>query len=104
MRAIPGMGGRKMDDIICEKCKGNNFGTFVQYGSWIVRCVDCKACGPVTSFIAIHPHLAGHYHAVEVDEELQSKGTIFEGDIKEGLEVIKAEAQKGKMIQLQRVV
>jgi hypothetical protein len=94
----------KENELICENCKGRNFGSFIHYGSWTLKCLDCKASGLVTSFLAVSSNLAGDFEAIEVDEDLNSKARIFKGNIKEGIEKIKASAQEGKIIQLKRVV
>jgi len=92
------------NELICENCKGRNFGSFVHYGSWIIKCLDCQADGPATSFLAISADLTGDFEAIEVDKDLNSTEIIFKGDIKVGIEKIKEEARKGKTIQLKRAV
>jgi hypothetical protein len=84
----------------CEQCGGQDFGSFVQYGSYSMKCLLCKADGPATSFMAIEPGLHGVYEAMEVDKDLKLKEKLFKGEITEGLGKIKAEAGKGKLIWL----
>lgn len=88
------------NELICASCKGRNFGSFIHFGSLTLKCLDCKADGPATSFSAVSINLTGNVEALEVDEFLNPKGIIFKGDIKIGIEKIKTEAQKGKIIQL----
>lgn len=91
-------------ELICEKCKGRDFGTFVHYGSWILTCLNCKVDGPATSFIAVAPNLSGNFEAIVVDKDLNHKETIFRGDVKKGgIEIIRTEAQKGNRIFIKKV-
>lgn len=92
-----------MDTLFCYQCGKKEFGIFINYGSYIMKCVRCRADGPATSFMAVGPKLTGSYRAIEVDSDFNSVETIFEGDIQEGIAKIKAETEKGKLIQLIKI-
>jgi len=94
----------EMKRFPCAQCGESELGTFVRYGSFFLECLHCSASGTATSFISIIPMLEGIYRAIDVDKDMDSTEIIFEGDIAEGIAKIRKEADKGKLIQLVKIV
>lgn len=88
--------------LVCEECGRQNMAAFVQYGSFLYRCLSCKALGPTTSFVSAKRSLSGSYEVIEVDNSLATDRTIFRGDINEGLNAIIEAANSGKLILLRK--
>lgn len=89
-------------ELICEECGRQDMAAFVHYGSFLYRCLSCKASGAATSFASAKRSLSGSYEAFEVDSSLAIERVIFRGNIHEGLNTIVEAADYGKLILLRK--
>ncbi|MCH7725615.1 MAG: hypothetical protein IH991_03915 [Planctomycetes bacterium] len=60
-----------------HKCGSVNFDALVEYGSYILRCGDCREIGVATSWCAIGPEWAGYIRVFRDDDE--SAEPLIEG-------------------------
>lgn len=87
----------------CAKCGATNFGMFVHYGSYVLRCFECGTAGPATSFMAIESDLTGRFQAVLVDETMKEKQILAEGTCPEIAGKVEEEADKGNWVWLRPI-
>ena len=45
------------DHLICDTCRGQAFEAIVDYGSYCLRCTECRGIGVATSWIAVGPSI-----------------------------------------------
>lgn len=85
------------DEAVCEECGARDLHMIVQHGSYLLI---CKACGfgPATSFVAIAPHLTGHYRAVIIDDDWHEIDIIGEGSGPALMDTIRGAAQSGSKV------
>jgi DNA-directed RNA polymerase subunit RPC12/RpoP len=88
----------------CEYCGSDNLDSFVNGNSYIFKCLNCKKDGPATSFMSISKELQGQYELIEVDQDLNRRETIWTGEIEEGIDRIRLETSKRKLIWLKKLV
>ncbi len=86
----------------CENCGSEKFYALVQYGSYFLKCYDCRQPVVATSLIAVVPLLNGTFEIIEVDEKMNELGLIAEGEIGSYVGIIKQEASKGKILWLKK--
>lgn len=67
----------------------------------MLKCLSCKASGPVTSYLAVGPKLTQKYKAVVVNENFQEEEILAEGTGPTIFEIVYKEAGKGRLIWLQ---
>jgi hypothetical protein len=54
--------------------------------------------------MSISKELQGQYELIEVDQDLNRKETIWTGEIEEGIDRIRLETSKSKLIWLKKLV
>ena len=84
----------------CSRCGSHNFGSFVQYRRYIVKCLECGNDGSSTHYQSVEPGLKGHYQALTIDAMFNIINVIAEGPMTEVKDVVQTEAAKGKLIWL----
>ncbi|MCP4602301.1 MAG: hypothetical protein GY847_17585 [Proteobacteria bacterium] len=89
-----------MTELECGGCGESDWGTFVQYGSYVYKCLTCGQNGPVTSFMAIAPGLVDQYEAIIVDDELNEEKVLTIGIGSTISKVVAEAANTGKLVWL----
>ena len=85
----------------CEACGADRWGSFVQHGSFIVRCLECRTPHVATSYLAVGRTMTGRRRAVLVDERFEELEVVAEGSGAEIYEAVKRAADKGGLVWLQ---
>lgn len=72
----------------------------VQGGSYGLACPACDACGPVTSFLSVRPHLTGTYRAFTIGDDGRQKAALGEGNGQAFMDQVAAAARTGDRVVL----
>jgi len=92
------------DSVSCATCGKEHWGAFVEHGSYVLFCHDCKTRGPCTSWLAAAQYFTGRYRAFVLNKQLERQECIAEGAGPAFIGVVSQAASSGKIVELYEVL